>query len=254
MKIVASRYELEEEIGAGGEASVFRARDKMTGIDVAIRLGGPRLADLTKAMQLTHPSWVRLLDGGHDPEHGAFLIFELLRGQTLRRQLEESPFNLAASLNFASRALEAVQMLHDSGWVHGDLNADNFLEDHDAGWKLLELPFHRPRQVTKPLFGSIYTLAPEQFAGESPNLSTDIYALGCLCYFAASGQFPHHGATPQEIAVERLRFPTKPLMELVPIFPTSCGDFVMQLLARDPVDRPPNAAAARRLLESAIAR
>lgn len=200
-----------------------------------------------------HPGWVRLLDHGTDPAHGPFSIFELLHGATLGAMFARGPLTPDVWLDFARQSLDSVGALHRDGWIHGDLNADNFLLHDGTTWKLLELPFHQTVRVEErsPLFGSIYTLSPEQLAGRPPDMRSDLYALGCLYYKTASGLYPHASGSEADIAVGRLRFPTTPLAESAPDFPGAWAGCVMRLLERDPVDRPVDTGAARQLLESA---
>ena len=186
-----------------------------------------------------HPGWVRLLDLGTDPAQGAFQVFELLEGKTLGALVQQAPLDRDAWHAFVRQSLDAVQALHAAGWVHGDLHADNFLATPGPVWKLLELPFLRFAQPGKRsvLFGSIYTLSPEQFKGSPPDARSDLYALGCLYYYAAAGTYPNAGDRAQDIAVDRLRFPAAPLHKKAPQLSATDADWVMKLLEREPGDR-----------------
>ena len=248
--LLDGRYLLLEAIGSGGEARVFRARDTLAGTEVAARLA---LKLVTYAapntMPAFHPNWVRFFHWGVDPQQGAYQIFELLEGATLDSIIKSGPLDPGVWRFFVEQSLDAVAALHESGWIHGDLNAGNFLRTR-AGWKLLELPFLRfdPPPNRSALFGSILTLAPEQLDGAAADVRSDLYALGCLYYDAACGEFPHAGATSQAMAIERLRFAPAPLAEKAPHLPETWSAWVMTLLTRDPQDRPPTAATARQLL------
>jgi serine/threonine protein kinase len=248
--LIDQRYTLLSAIGSGGEARVFRAHDAQAGTDVALRLalrhGTHTLPD---PLPVLHESWVQLLAAGSDPQYGAYQVFELLEGRTLREQIEAAAMNADDWRIFVDQSLDAIEALHGAGWIHGDLNADNFFADV-AGWKLLELPFLRfdPPAVRSALFGSIHTLAPEQIDGAPADIHSDIYALGCLYYYAASGVYPHPGASSQEVAIHCLRFAPEPLSERAPGFPAWWSAWVMKLIARDPQERIPTATAAHHLL------
>jgi serine/threonine-protein kinase len=251
--VIAGRYELGEPLGAGGEARVFRAREIATGLEAAVRLTPPTAQEAPPPPRSlpNHPGWVRLLDRGLDPEHGAFTVFELLRGETLGAMASRPPLDADAAQVFAQRSLEAVGALHDAGWVHGDLNADNFLLHDGTTWKLLELPFHRAAAESRPpLFGSIHTLAPEQIDGRRADPRSDLFALGCLYYYAASGRYPHAGGNEAEIAINRLRFPAESWRATDSSLPAAFRTLVMRLLERDPARRPASGSAARQLLRS----
>jgi serine/threonine protein kinase len=252
--IIAGRYELGEQLGQGGEAQVYRARDVVLDQEVALRLspihGVGETPTSLRPPPTQHPGWVRLLEHGIDQAHGVFTVFELLRGETLGALVARGPLPARAWHQFVRESLDAVGALHEAGWVHGDLNADNFLLHDGTTWKLLELPFHQPGPPDKrsPFFGSIYTMAPEQFAGRASNARSDLYALGCLYYAAASGVYPHAGGSEVEIAVGRLRFPATPLHGLARFLTGGESAWVMQLLATNSADRPSDVAAARQLL------
>ncbi len=248
--LLNQRYRLLEPIASGGEAQVWRARDEASNIEVAVRMAKRYGAFSTVPLPPPpHPGWVRLLDSGTGPGQGIWQIFELLPGPTLSTLVKSGPLDPESWRAFALQSLDAVAALHNAGWVHGDLNAENFIH---AGprWKLLELPFLRfdPPSARTALFGNIYTLSPEQIAGNHANAQSDLYALGCLYYAAASGEFPHAVGTNVQIAIERLRFDAAPLSAKAPAFPPAWTAWVMTLLARDPQNRPPSVAAARHLL------
>lgn len=252
--IVAQHYELGERLGTGGEAHVFRARHLPTGVEVALRLSPSSGADdaprSLRPIPEPHPGWARLLDRGIDESHGAYTVFELLRGETLGAMVARGPLAVDAWHLFVRQSLDAVEALHRAGWVHGDLNADNFLLHEGATWKLLDLPFHDTTPVEKrsPFFGSIYTMAPEQFGGHAPDIRSDLYALGCLYYAAASGIYPHAGGSEAEIAIGRLRFPPEPLHDLSTNLKPDEAAWVKHLLVINPANRPADVDAARQLL------
>ena len=245
--LIADRYQALELIGSGGEARVFRARDSQAGKEVALRLPKhPTPPQKSPSPAEWHPGWVRLLDSAPD---GSYQVFELLRGETLHKKVERGPLDEKNWLEFVHESLDAVEALHAAGWVHGDLNAENFVRA-ESSWKLLELPFLRLANPANrsALFGSIHTLSPEQFKGGPADSRSDLYALGCLYYYAMAGEYPHVGSSSQEIAISMLRFSPAPLRQKVPAISAKLSDWVMSLLERDPQSRFPSAAAARRLL------
>lgn len=249
--LIDGRYQILETLGTGGEARVSLARDTQTGDEVALRLPLRPAANADFPLPSSfHSNWVRLIARGLDPQIGPYHVLERLRGPTLAQLVHPSPLTPENWLRFVHQSLDAVAALHDAAWVHGDLNADNFLLADDT-WKLLELPFLRfePPVRRTSLFGSIHTLAPELFENAPADFPSDLYALGCLYYRAASGQYPHGGSTAAKIAIERLRFDPSPLAEKAPHLPAMQSRWVMTLLEREPQNRPQNAAAARQLLE-----
>jgi len=247
--IIDGRYQVIAPIGSGGEARVYEALDLDENTSIALRLAlKPGRRASAEPPAKFHENWVALLATGVDREFGAYQIFELLKGATLSHLINERTFVPEEWLTLVTQSLDAVDALHASGWSHGDLNADNlFATAH--GWKLLELPFLRfdPPPGRTAIFGSIHTLAPEQIDKAPPSPASDLYSLGCLYYYAASGRYPHPGGTAQEVAISRLRFDPEPLHQHAPELPPAWSDGVMSLLARLPADRP-SSAAARQLL------
>jgi serine/threonine protein kinase len=248
--LIDGRYLLLAPLGSGGEARVFRARDTTTGDEMAVRLA-LQPGTVTEPVQppAFHDNWIQILASGTDPQYGAYQVFELLEGRTLGQLIPSGPLDPNAWRFFVDQSLDAVEALHTAGWPHGDLNADNFFQTA-SGWKLLELPFLRfdPPAGRSALFGSIHTLAPEQIDGAQADVRSDLYSLGCLYYYAASGAYPHPGASSQQVAIHCLRFAPEPLNEKAPGLPASWCDWVMTLLVRDPDQRFSSVAAARQLL------
>lgn len=248
--LIDGRYLLLTVLGSGGEARVYHARDETTSADVAVRLAlHPATRTEPSALPEFHPGWVQLLDSGTDARFGAYQVFELLEGQTLAQLVPQNPFDAEDWRVFVDQSLDAVEALHTAGWVHGDINATNFFATN-VRWKLLELPFLHldPPKTRSTMFGSIFTLAPEQINGAKPSPGSDLYALGCLYYYAACGAYPHTGATDAELAIARLRFEPDPLAQKPTALSTPWTGWVMKLLARQPDDRPASVAAARQLL------
>jgi len=252
---IADRYVLLAPLGSGGEARVFRARDETSGSEVAVRLALQDAASVVSAPPATsHEGWVQFFDSGIDHQHGVYQVFELLEGQSLGEIVRAGALHCDDWRAFVEESLAAVDALHRANWVHGDLNADNFLRTA-SGWKLLELPFHRfeSSAARSTMFGSIYTLAPEQIDGAKTSPQSDLYALGCLYYYAASARWPHSGATVQEVAIHCIMHPASPLRDTAPGLPPGWCDWVMKLTERRPDDRLSSVAAARQLLADAVA-
>lgn len=251
---VAERYVLVAPLGSGGEARVYRAHDEASGEEVAVRLALEETTIAPTPAHVSHENWVRLFESGVDPRHGAYQVFELLEGRTLGQTVGSAPLARDEWRSFVDQSLRAVEAVHAAGAIHGDLNADNFLRTASL-WKLLELPFFRfdVPAGRSAMFGSIYTLAPEQINGTKPDVVSDIYSLGCLYYFAASSAWPHAGSSVQEVAVDCLMHPPRHLGDAAPGLPAGWSEWVMRLLVAQPKDRVPTIATARHLLADAVA-
>ena len=246
------RYRRLDFLGEGGEAQVFRAVDTLEVRDVALRLPkNPGTAKPGAAVTRQNPGWVQVLGMGVDIDAGPYQVLELLRGETLGVQVRRQALAASAWNQFVVQSLAALEALHHEGWAHGDLNAENFMFiPETARWKLLELPFlhFSPLKERSTAFGSIHTLSPEQLQGRTADVRSDLYALGCLYYFAASGEWPHPGNRSQEVAISILRFAPQELRIKAGHLPPAAVAGVMHLLDREPARRCPSVEEARRLL------
>jgi serine/threonine protein kinase len=154
--------------------------------------------------------------------------------------------------DFIIQTLNSIHRLHSHDWVHGDISAENLvfqtMTDEDFRnikmWKLLDLPFlsYFPENRHKPLFGSLYTMAPERFEGKAPDYRSDLYSLGCLYYLALKGTFPHIGSRA-EIAIGHVKFEP----ELLDFGPddTLLPEWVAKMMHKNPEKRFKSAAEAR---------
>jgi serine/threonine protein kinase len=241
--LLSDRYEVGPRLGAGGEAEVFRARDLKTGADVAVRIlhRPPGIPTHPTEPAVWHPAWVRRLDRGADPVQGAYAVFELIEGETLAERVARGPLSIDEWRVLAAELVDALAVLHEAGWVHGDLNASNLVRETDpARWRLLELPFHA-ESFAAPGLGHAETVAPEQINGQAPDARSDAYALGCLLYFAAAGRYPFSGDSTRDILIDKLLRDPAPLDTIAPDFPPDEAARIMALLERK---------AAARSLES----
>jgi serine/threonine-protein kinase len=147
-----------------------------------------------------------------------------------------------------------MALLHEQKWLHGDLHPENLIwqelqeEDFRGSrlWKLLELPFlsYFPERRQNPTFGSIYTIAPERLAGQEPTFKSELYSLGCIYYYALTGQFPHVGKNAVEVAIGHLQFEPEPIPAAYGV-PPDLEAWLFCLLAKKPENRFASVAEAR---------
>src|ERR1700689_1229032 len=117
--LIDGRYLLLADLGSGGEARVFRARDTTTGNETALRLAlQPGAHNVPDPLPAFHDGWVRLLAAGSDPQHGAYQVFEPLEGRTLGRLIPSAPLGPGEWRLFVDQSLDAVEALHAAGWIH----------------------------------------------------------------------------------------------------------------------------------------
>ncbi|WP_395738700.1 serine/threonine-protein kinase [Prosthecobacter sp.] len=259
------RYELLAPIAEGGLGTVFRALDRQTGREVAIKRirhtssenSASALASLLHEARrqsvLHHPHVVAIIEAGTD-SHGAFIAMELIHGETLEARLTRSALSLAEFDALVLQTLAAIQAAHSAGIIHLDLKPENLmLADHPDGGihvKILDFGLARDLEPTAPLpaaspaQGSIFFMAPEQFQRAAVDVRTDLYSLGCLFYYAWSHQHPFEGETKPQVMVAHLYHRTTPLAQLRPGLPDPTVRWIEWLTSRSPSDRPATVAEA----------
>lgn len=231
--VLQDRYRLEERLGRGGMATVWRARDLRLDRLVAVKAPSDALAsdpayvarferEAQIAAGLSHPNLVAVYDYG---THGGrpFLVMELIDGPTLAQRFEAGDWDAASRL--AQELLGALHHIHRAGIVHRDVKPSNVLVGGDGRTRLTDFGIARPRDATSLtqtglVLGTPRFLAPEVLRGEPSGERSDLYSAGVLLRQALTGS----DGPPLTLLVDRLT-------------------------AEDPAERPPSAAAALALLD-----
>ena len=257
----ATRYTLLGELGRGGMAVVYRARDEALGREVALKFMaegmGNDLAAVTwfqrearAVAQLSHPNIVTLYDVG---EQGgkAFICMELVDGSTVEKMVEKSgPLAANKAAGIIEQVLDAIEFAHSKQTIHRDIKPANVMLTRDGTVKVMD--FGLAKRVEGPdkttmIAGSPPYMAPEQFAGKDLDGRTDLFAVGASLYEMLTGQLPFPGMA---------RFdPPKSMRELNPAIPVALDTMVMRALEFEKENRFASAAemaaAVRAFLETA---
>ncbi len=219
-RIFAQRYRLEEFIGKGGMALVFRASDLRTGHDVAVKVLRPEFnedkeflerfqRESLAASKMSHHNIVNLLDVGE--EQGCrYLVMEYVRGRTLKDIINEKgklPENVAAQI--AIRILSALQHAHNNGIIHRDIKPQNILINAEGMVKVADFGIARVAgsntlSKSDSVMGSVHYFSPEQAKGENVTFASDIYSVGVVMYEMLTGRVPFDGDTPVSIAMQHI--------------------------------------------------
>src|SRR5690348_11130571 len=222
---LADRYAIEREIGAGGMATVFLARDlkherrvalKVLNPDIGAVLGAERfLAEIKVTANLQHPNLLPLFDSGVAPLDGyypgpglLFYVMPFVDGETLRHRLErEKQLPVDEAIRIATAVASALDYAHRRGVIHRDLKPENILlhegqplvADFGIALAISNAGGARITQTGLSL-GTPQYMSPEQATGDRAiDGRTDIYSLGALTYEMLAGEPPHTGATAQAI-------------------------------------------------------
>ncbi len=263
---LADRYVIERELGSGGMATVYLARDLKHRRFVALKVLSPALAaslgadrflrEIELAARLQHPHIVTVFDSG---DAGGILWYTMpyVEGETLRARLErERQLPLDVALRIAVEAARALEFAHQHGVLHRDVKPENLLLTMDGSTMVADFGIARPWAETGGLtqsgmvVGTPAYMSPEQAAGERAlDARTDVYALGSVLYEMLAGEMPYTGANPQVLLAKRLSEPA-PSLRTTRDIPVAIERTVARALARAPADRYATAAEFARALQS----
>ena len=268
------RYVLERELGHGGMATVYRARDRKHDRIVAVKVLRPELAsavgsdrflrEIAIASQLQHPHILTLIDSGEtrDPKSGAtflYYVMPFVEGESLRDRLARGgalPPSEARQLML--EVADALACAHGHGVVHRDIKPDNVMltaghalvVDFGVAKAMSGAREDGPLTATGMSIGTPAYMAPEQAAGDpGADHRADIYALGVLGYEMLAGRTPFTG-TPQSVLAAQITMPPPPLDVVMPGTPPALARVVMRCLEKEPAARYPTSEALRADLQA----
>lgn len=228
-RVLADSYRIEEKIGEGGMGLVFRGVQRPLGRDVAIKVLSPgmqfaptmipRFFQEAKLLsRLSHPNVVSIIDFGNTEDGMIYMVMEFLRGSTLREWVtSRGSLPPGEILRIMGQICGGVGAAHAEGLVHRDLKPDNvFIASGGAGEETVKiLDFGIAKTMAGPeetrltqtgfLVGTPGFVAPEQIETAQADARSDVYALGAILYFMATGHRPYQGQTPHSIIAQQLR-------------------------------------------------
>lgn len=274
--VLGGRYELQECIGSGGMAEVYRAQDGVLGRDVAVKLLNPERAadpaflerfrrEARAAARLNHPNIVAIYDWGSpeagrgpdgDPRYDFFIVMEYVAGGSLAVPARRGPLPEVEALGLAAQIAAALEAAHLQGVVHRDIKPQNVLLTPEGQAKVADFGIARASGVepvthTSEVLGSAEYLSPEQAQGKPVDARSDLYSLGAVLYHLLTGRPPFEGDTAVAVAVRQVREPPEPPRRRNPAISPAAEAIVLKLLAKDPDRRFQSAAELRGALLAA---
>ena len=269
-RVVDGRYEIRDHVATGGMAAVYLAFDKRLEREVALKAMHQPLVDdaasrefvarfrreAKSSARLTHPGIVHVYDQGIDGEL-SYLTMEFVRGENLRARIaHEGTLTVGEALGLTDAILDALATAHRLGLVHRDVKPENVLIDTDGRARITD--FGLARAVTEVnaqsetlIMGSPGYLAPELLSdGEAAAPGVDVYAVGVMLFEMVTGRHPFTGESPVDIAAQHVHEDLPAPSTFAAWLPTEFDDLVASLAARDPRERPADAAAALVLVRS----
>ncbi len=267
------RYELLEQIGSGGMAVVYRGRDTALDREVAVKLLHPHLAQAAESRarfsrearavaRLAHPGIVEIFDYAGDGAPEAFLVTEFVRGRTLRAFAQAVGFGFPEVGLLVGRALcEALVHAHSAGVIHRDLKPENVLvqEDDRPAVKLADFGIARilasdeRMTMTGALVGSPHHMAPEIVEGKEADARSDLFSLGTILYWLATGRLPFSAGNPTAILRRAIEGDFDDPQVLDPRVSNKVAALLRRCLAVDPAARPQSAAEVLEVLDAVLA-
>jgi serine/threonine-protein kinase len=252
---------VQSKIGEGGMGTVYAALHAEIGKHAAIKViraalcatefGGERFVQEARVVnQIGHPNIVDIFHIGRLADGRPYLVMELLRGSTLAERLDAGRVLVADGLDLLLQICSALTAAHDAGVIHRDLKPDNiFIADTHHGpqvklvdWGIAKLsaPGLSAGTVTRSgvLIGTPQYISPEQARGKPVDAGTDIYSLGAIAYELLLEAPPFTADNVADLITMHLREPVPPPSDVWPDIPPALEALLIQMLAKEPADRP----------------
>src|SRR5271157_253281 len=253
-RLLNKRYQLLDQLGKGGMAVVYRARDLMLERFVAVKLlredysRDPAFQkrfrqEAKAAANLSHPNIVTVHDFGLD-QGQLFLVMEFIPGTDLKTLIKQrGRFTPEEAVPLLIQACAGIGYAHRAGLVHCDVKPQNMLVTPDQRLKVTDFGIARALSTVHAdeqadvVWGSPQYFAPEQASGAAPSPATDVYSLGVVMYEALTGSLPFQASTAVDLA--RLHMEAEPprLTEMVPDIAPVLEQILSKVLSKEPSQR-----------------
>ncbi len=285
-RILAGRYRMDDIIGHGGMAKVYRGYDLTLGRDVAIKVLDPELArdtafrtrfrlEAQAASRMSHPTIVRVFDAGEDPSTSSgsgagaagsdsgeqpvpYIVMELVEGRLLKDIISAGPVPVSDAVGYVDGILEALEYAHKAGVIHRDIKPGNVMITPTGAVKVMDFGIARAVSdssstvaETTQIIGTAAYFSPEQAKGEPVDGRTDLYSTGIVLYELLTGRQPFRGDSPVAVAYQHVSETPVPPTEVNDVAPAALDPIVLRALAKDPYQRYPDAASFRAALDAA---
>ena len=269
------KYRLMRLLGDGGMGAVYEAQHERLGTRVAIKILHSEIAlrpgivdrflqEARVSAQIRSAHVAQVIDVDRTPEGEAYMVMELLEGETLLALLErERKLSVGVACAFTLQILEALEAAHALDVVHRDLKPENVFVTHGTRKttvKLIDFGIAKVRRdggaeltMAGVTMGTAEYMAPEQaFSADKADARSDLYAVGVMLYEMLSGMRPVTGDDPRVIAVKIERGEIKPLVHALPSVPPALAGFAHRAMAARPEMRFQSAAEMRLALEKLV--
>ncbi|WP_262122503.1 Stk1 family PASTA domain-containing Ser/Thr kinase [Anaerococcus sp. Marseille-Q5996] len=255
--ILDDRYEIIEQIGVGGMAKVYKAKDRLLDRFVAIKILKDQYAEDSEflkkfnneaqsAAKLSHINIVNVFDIGEDLYKGEriyYIVMEFVDGQTLKDLIvNEKRLSNPDIIDYSIQIAQALKTAHQAGIIHRDIKPQNILIDNYGLLKVTDFGIARVSSnatitYTSSILGTVHYISPEQAKGKIVDEKSDLYSLGAVMYEMATGKVPFDADNSVSIAVMHIQDKPEPAKNLNPNLSDHLNYIIMKLLDKDPANR-----------------
>lgn len=256
-KKINGRYKIIGNIGSGGMANVYLARDLILDREVAVKVlrfdfQNDQAAirrfqrEALASTELVHPNIVSVYDVGEE-DGMQYLVMEYVKGMDLKRYIQTHyPIPYLTVVEIMQQILSAISLAHQHRIIHRDLKPQNILINEDGVVKIADFGIaialsETSITQTNTMLGSVHYLSPEQARGSMATNQSDIYAIGIILYEMLCGKVPFDGESAVTIALKHFQEEIPSVRIYDPNVPQSLENIVLHATAKDPADRYKNA-------------
>lgn len=220
-QLLGKRYEILSQLGGGGMALVYKARDTLLQRIVTIKVLRPEFTsdqefverfrnEAQAVARLSHPNIVSIYDVGQE-EDTHYFVMEYIEGQNLKEVIKEKgPLPLNEAVNIAKQICEGLGHAHDNGIIHRDVKPHNILLARDGRVKVTDFGIARAMETNSithhgTILGSVHYISPEQAKGQTVTAKSDLYSVGIVLYEMLTGEVPFEADTPVSVALRHIQ-------------------------------------------------
>lgn len=250
--MLGGRYQVQDKIGAGGMATVYRGLDEVLGRTVAIKTMLPQYAndpsfaarfkqEAQAAAALQSPYIVSVYDWGKDADT-YYIVMEYLRGTDLKSGIRKhGALDCKKVAQIGSQIAQALSVAHRHDIIHRDIKPQNIMVQPDGNIKVMDFGIARAKNShltqDNSVLGTAHYVSPEQTQGKELGPTTDIYSLGIVMYEAATGQVPFQGDDAISVALKQVNEQPKPPSQLNPAVDPSLESIILKCMQKNPAER-----------------
>jgi len=262
-----SNFKITEKLGEGGMGTVYKARDLKLDRIVALKFLSHSCTPDEDAQQrfkreakaaasLNHPN-ICTIHNIFEYEDGSFIVMEYVDGETLRTIINNGEISLIKGLKYALTIAKVLVEAHHKEIIHRDLKPENIMVDSSGRLKVMDFGLAKLKHAanitkTGDTVGTVAYMSPEQIRGKQVDHRSDLFSLGILLYEMITGVKPFRGEHEAAMIYSIVNEAPTPIQEYAPEAPEKLEQCLLQMLAKEPVNRVDSATEAKNLLEDVL--